>query len=333
MKTKFIFSTADETYSATTTSVTELTARNQKAFLLVRSQTIAELGRKKPSRYSHENAQLPPVFETELKLSEKSKTFVQLSDSKLQFSENFPEIAKHAELSIAENFKSGNLDFKRKPHCRQRSDDNFVRKISVKQHSTANKPPMMERQKSESALRDIAVLRRHPELLFPKMNALSESFNPLEPEDIIQLGKEELKDAQNDALNKSFMDQSASRKDIGRSQKQENTLQNRNAENFSETTIIDLERKREEQLKLIERLSYSLPQKLAETARDQIRQMTNADAICEWKEKTLLEHREIQQEDRKKDPRWRKLESSLSDTYGIRKQWQKVCSKKLWMLL
>ena len=259
---------------------------------------------------------------------------MQLNDSKVQFSENLPEIVKHVEGSVAENSGSGSSDFKMKPHYRQRSDDNFVRIITVKQHSTANKPPVMERQKSESALRDIAVQRRHPELLFPKMNALSGSFDPLEPEDIIELGKKELKDTQNHALNKSFMDQSTSRKDIGKSPgKEKREMQNRNAENFSETTVIDLERKREEQLKLIERLSYSLPQKLAETARDQIRQMTNVDVICEWKEKTLQEHREIQQEDRKKDPRWRKLESSLCGTHGVRKQWQKVCSKKLWMLL
>ena len=261
---------------------------------------------------------------------------MQLNDSKVQFSENLPEIAKHEEGSVAENSGSGSSDFKMKPHYRQRSDDNFVRIITVKQHSTTNKPSVMERQKSESALRDIAVLRRHPELLFPKMNALSGSFDPLKPEDIIEYGKKELKDTQNHALNKSFMDQSTSRKDIGKSpgiEKQANKLQNKNTENFSETTVIDLERKREEQLKLIERLSCSLPQKLAETARDQIRQMTNADVICEWKEKTLQEHHEIQQEDRKKDPRWRKLESSLCGTHGIGKQWQKFCSKKMWMLL
>ena len=185
-------------------------------------------------------------------------------------------------------------------------------------------------------LRDIAVLRRHPELLFPKMNALSASYDPLVLEDVIQLGKEELKDTRNDAMNEIFMDRNASRKDIVKSprkEKRQNFVQNSNAQNLPGSTILDMERKRAEQLKLIERLSCSLPEDLAETARDQIRQMTNTGAICEWKEKMRLEHREFQQEDRKKDPRWQKLETSLCDTHGVRQKWQKVCKKKLWMLL
>ena len=163
-------------------------------------------------------------------------------------------------------------------------------------------------------MRDIAVLRRHPELLFPKMNALSASYDPLVLEDVIQLSKEELKDTRNDAMNEIFMDRNASRKDIVKSQRKEkrqNSVQNSNAQNFSGSTIIDLERKIAEQLKLIERLSCSLPEELAETARDQIRQMTNTGTICEWKEKMKQEHREFQQEDKKKDLRWLKLESSL----------------------
>ena len=355
----FIFSTIDETQtSTTTTSAAESALRNQRAFPLVRSRTVADLRRKKPNRNPHDNTQLPPVFETELKLSEKSKTFVQLEDSKVQFSENLPEIEKHGESSVAENFYPSNSDFKRRPCSPQRCDENFVRKSdgtfvqksdgnfvrksedifvrknTAEQPSTVKKPPI-EGKKSESALRDIAVLRRHPELLFPKMNALSASYDPLVLEDVIQLGKEELKDTRNDAMNEIFMDRNASRKDIVKSPRKENRekLQNCNTQNFPGSTIIDLERKRAEQLKLIERLSCSLPEELAETARDQIRQMTNSGAICEWKEKMKQEHRGFQQEDRKKDPRWQKLESSLCDTHGVRQKWQKVCKKKLWMLL
>ena len=347
----FIFSTIDETRTSTTTitSAAESALHNQRAFPLVRSRTVADLGRKKPNRNPHDNPQLPPVFETELKLSEKSKTFVQLEDSKVQFSENLPKI--EGECSVAENFDPNNSDFKRRPFSPQRSDENFVQKSDEKfvlksdenfvrkntaaQHSTGKKLPT-EGKKSESALRDIAVLRRHPELLFPKMTALSASYDPLVLEDVIQLGKEELKDMRNDAMNEIFMDRSASRKDIVKSprkEKRQNVVLNSNAQNFLGSTILDLERKRAEQLKLIERLSCSLPEELAETARDQIRQMTNTGAICEWKDKMRLEHREIQQEDRKKDPRWQKLESSLCDTHGVRQKWQKVCKKKLWMLL
>ena len=333
-----------------TSSAADSALLNQRAFPLVRSRTVADLRRKKPSRNPNDNRQLPPVFETELRLSEKSKTFVQLEDSKVQFSENLPEIAKHGESSIPENFDPNNSDFKKRPHCPQRSDENFIRKCSenfvrksdeialnsdkdfvrkntMEQHSTG--------MKSDAALRDIAVLRRHPELLFPKMNALSASYDPLVSEDVIRMGKEELKDTKNDSMNEILMDRSASKKDIGKSPRKEtrqNLVQNGNAQNSPGSTIIDWERKKAEQLKLIERLSGSLPEELAETARDQIRQMTNTGAICEWKEKIRLEHREIQQEDRKKDPRWQKLESSLCDTHGIKNRWQKVCKKKLWML-
>ena len=349
----FIFSTIDETQTSTTTitSAAESALRNQRAFPLVRSRTVADLRRKKPNRNPHDNPQLPPVFETELKLSEKSKTFVQLEDSKVQFSENLPEIKKHGECSVADHFDPNDSDFKRRPNCPQRSEENFVqksdgnfvrkseeifvRKNTVEQHATGKKLPT-EGKKSESAFRDIAVLRRHPELLFPKMNALSASYDPLVLEDVIQLGKEELKDTRNDAMNEIFMDKNASRKDIVKSprkEKRQNFVQNSNAQNLPGSTILDMERKRAEQLKLIERLSCSLPEELAETARDQIRQMTNTGAICEWKEKMKQEYREFQQEDRKKDPRWQKLESSLCDTHGVRQKWQKVCKKKLWMLL
>ena len=255
-------------------------------------------------------------------------------------------------LPFSDNFYPSNSDFKRRPCSPQRSNENFVQKSSEKfvlksdgnflrksgenfvRKKTAEQHS--EGKKSDSALRDIAVLRRHPELLFPKMNALSASYDPLVLEDVIQLGKEELKDTRNDAMNEIFMDRNASRKDIAKSprvEKRQNSVQNSNAQNFPGSTIIDLERKRAEQLKLIERLSCSLPEELAETARDQIRQMTNTGAICEWKEKMRLEHREFQQEDRKKDPRWQKLETSLCDTRGVRQKWQKVCKKKLWMLL
>ncbi len=79
-----------------------------------------------------------------------------------------------------------------------------------------------------------------------------------------------------------------------------------------------------DQVKMIQRLTAFLPQNLAVKARDQIRQMTNSDAIYEQKEKLTSENKARAFSNHTKDLRWKRLEDSLCSTHGIGNNWQRV---------
>ena len=295
---------------------------------MVRSHTLGHIRQKgygSKQLHSHEeNPSLPNVFATELKMTQKSKSSLELKNSKVQFSDNFPDIAKRQD-------SPRNADDEGHHHNDDKRVKGGTSGIYIKTNSIG-----YHRRNSTSGSRDIAVLRKYPSMLFPKMNVLSESYDPLAPvEDVIEAGKQELRDDAKDESKDTFKEPGGSKKDVlSITIKTKSNTQASKSEKTKKNTEQDFEDKKEQQIKMIERLSCSLPQRLAETARSQLRQMTNFDVIYEMKKKLLSEHREMLQEDRKKDERWQHLERSLSETHGIGKSWkkaQKAHSKKLWM--
>ena len=109
-------------------------------------------------------------------------------------------------------------------------------------------------------------------------------------------------------------------------QKQQAKISSRTqSRNFkSSSKNFDSPQDKTEQVKMIQRLTAFLPQNLAVKARDQIRQMTNSDAIYEQKEKLTNENRARAFSNHTKDLRWKRLEGSLCSTHGISNPWQRV---------
>lgn len=84
------------------------------------------------------------------------------------------------------------------------------------------------------------------------------------------------------------------------------------------------------QIKLVQKLTSSLPDHLMASAQKQIRQMSNSDAIYECKDKLLEENKGELLRQVGLDPRWRQLHGSLSTTHGIGLKWKKSTMDGSW---
>ena len=82
------------------------------------------------------------------------------------------------------------------------------------------------------------------------------------------------------------------------------------------------------QIKLVQKLTSSLPDHLMASASKQIRQMSNSDAIYENKDKLLKDNKELLLRQVVLDPRWRHLIGSLSMTRGLGLNWEKTSNEK-----
>ena len=82
------------------------------------------------------------------------------------------------------------------------------------------------------------------------------------------------------------------------------------------------------QIKLVQKITSSLPDHLMASASKQIRQMSNSDAIYENKDKLLKYNKELLIRQVVLDPRWQELIGSLSMTRGLGLKWQKSDDEK-----
>jgi hypothetical protein len=139
--------------------------------------------------------------------------------------------------------------------------------------------------------RDIKQLRKNPEMLFPKMNALI-AQGPTEEDESRSSPSSDVNNNKRTAPGSPDCD-------------------------VSPTEDIDKSR----YLNMIQKLTAYLPEHLAKSAQSQIREMTNTDAIYRHKEKLLK--REQQERPTDGDSRWKQLESVLCPTRGIQNKWFK----------
>ena len=302
---------------------------------MVRSRTLDDLRQKDSAgQLGQENGpSLPNVFTTELRITHKSKSLLDLKNSKVHFSDNLPQIGKRKDcLQNADKDSDEFSHADSETDHKRKDEEHRSNSVGKKEIGQTNNNMQYSAQKNKSSSRDIAVLRKYPSKLFPKMNALSESYNPVAPvEDAIQAGMEELRNETKEREIK-IKEYGSSKKDFSSGQIRTKSTKNLNgkAEDMKKTTKEEeFEDKKEQQVKMMERLVCTLPQKLAETAREQLRQITNVDARYDMKERLRLENREILNQDRKMDERWKNLEESLCETYGISTPWKKVYSKKV----
>ena len=84
------------------------------------------------------------------------------------------------------------------------------------------------------------------------------------------------------------------------------------------------EHKTRDNIKLIQKLTTYLPQHLVGKAKDQIRQMGNVDRIEDFQDRLLVENKQLSKQNMTADPRWEKLENTLSVTHGINLDWKKL---------
>lgn len=193
---------------------------------------------------------------------------------------------------------TGNLHMTDVP---EHTSETSSEKPSVHTKSTT---PDSRRTPSLKEKRTIEYLRNHPDELFPRMKVLLQQ-KALEDElDEKVNADDNLKD-DDDQINmdKDGMDESLDGK-----------------QRDGETT---------KYIKMIQKIMAFLPPHLATTAKDQVREMCDSDAIQAHKAKLLeMTKQGMQREVLFADDRWKVLQENLSSTHGLNSQWRKIYTNK-----
>jgi len=177
-----------------------------------------------------------------------------------------------------------------------------TREVTGDMAHASEKPP----RRLKPVRRDLRTLKKDPSLLFPRMNTLIVEGYESNYTDTLRPIKLDHRDHHKDEKRSKFNDKAPPR-----------------------TGKVDQLSK---QIKLVQKLTSSLPDHLMASAKKQIRQMSNSDAIYECKDKLLEENKGELLRQVARDPRWRQFEGALSTTYGIGLKWEKSLMDGGWVV-